>query len=311
MVVAVEPPHAPERGRSAKIFGRFHVTGVFWYKFWLFGARNLHRHASWPFILLFTTFFFICLIRIRRAVGANLQTAMGPVGWWRRQGRAYKTLFNFAWCITERYERLAGADDFEFEVEGVEHWQAAVGDNRGAILLTAHVGNWEVGAALPAERRRRVHLVREAEMDPEAQEFTEKLLRDSLGETYVTHFADLDVRLGMEMRDALDLGELVALQGDRPRRGGRSVEVPLFGKPFSLPAGPIVLGRTAGAPILPVFVLRTGRRRYRLIFRPPVRVSDTADRRTAIAEAAQEIVGSIEWAIHEAPNQWFCFRRLF
>ena len=109
--------------------------------------------------------------------------------------------------------------------------------------------------------------MREAETDPRAQRFIQELIRRCGGDLYVTHFAE-DPQLGMEMLDALRHGEVVALQGDRPRSGGRAAEMRLFGRPFPLPIGPAALARAAGVPIVPVFVFREGRRRYRCILQP-------------------------------------------
>ena len=134
---------------------------------------------------------------------------------------------------------------------------------------------------LPASRDgRRVHVVREPETDPRAQQFIEGLIRSCGGELYTTHFAD-DPQLGMDLLDALRRGEVVALQGDRPRAGGRTVEARLFGRPFALPVGPAALARAAGVPIVPVFVLREGRLRYRCLLRP----GDRASRRATTASA--------------------------
>jgi KDO2-lipid IV(A) lauroyltransferase len=116
---------------------------------------------------------------------------------------------------------------------------------------------------------------------------------------------------GMELLDALRRGDIVAMQGDRPRAGGRSIDATLFGRPFPLPPGPAALARTADAPLLPVFVLREGRRRYRVVFRPPIHVPRTGDRAADLTATMRQVAAEIEWAIRRAPHQWFCFRRLW
>lgn len=116
---------------------------------------------------------------------------------------------------------------------------------------------------------------------------------------------------GMELLDALWRGEIVAVQGDRPRAGGRSIDATLFGRPFPLPPGPAALARTADAPLLPVFVVREGRRRYRVVFRPPIRAPRTDDRAADLTATMRRVAAEIEWAIRRAPHQWFCFRRLW
>jgi KDO2-lipid IV(A) lauroyltransferase len=118
------------------------------------------------------------------------------------------------------------------------------------------------------------------------------------------HFAGEDAALGFLLLRAVREGAVVALQGDRPRADGRTVAVSLFGRPFDVPAGPLVLARSAPAPLLPVFVLREGVGRDRVCFRAPIPVED-------VEAAAQGLAREIEWAIRREPHQWFCWRRLW
>ena len=306
------PPHAPETGWARRLLGPFHVTGVFWYRFHGWGARYCPSSLLWIAVSLFTSFFFVTLIKIRAAVGSNLEVVLGPCGWVRRQGRIFRTLWTFAWCLTERYERLRSSRTFEVRAEGSERRDAVNDTGRGFILLTGHLGNWEVGSMLPsAAGGRTVHVVREAETDPRAQDYVANLIRQQAGGGhYITHFAE-DPQLGMLLLDALRRGEIVALQGDRPRAGGRVANVTLFGRPFPLPVGPAALARAAGVPLVPVFVFREGRRRYRCEIRPPIEAPVTADRRADIEAVLRRFAGELESAIASEPYQWFCFRRVW
>ncbi|PYQ63766.1 MAG: hypothetical protein DMF53_09370 [Acidobacteria bacterium] len=305
------PPHAPEGGWSRRLLGPFHVTGVFWFRIHQLGITILPAWALGGLIDVFSTFFWIALRKIRAAIASNLEAVLGPCGWWERQRRIYRTFRTFAWCLSERYERLSTDRVFTIEAEGLEEWRALAGGDGGFILVTAHLGAWEVGSMLPSSREgRRVHVVREPETDPRAQRFIEGLIRSCGGELYITHFAD-DPQLGVGLLDALRRGEVVALQGDRPRSGGRTVEASLFGRPFALPVGPAALARAAGAPIVPVFVLREGRLRYRCLLRPAIHVAQSGDRQRDVQEALAGFAADLEAAIRREPHQWFCFRRLW
>jgi phosphatidylinositol dimannoside acyltransferase len=305
-------PHAPSRGRTARLLGRFHVTGVFWYRIHAWGAAR----PEWVIrsvLPLFTAFFFVTLRRIRGAVTHNLEAVLGTAGWFERQRRIWRTFHVFAWSLTERYERLLTDRPFEVTVEHIEHWRRLVDSGRGVVLVTGHIGNWEMASTLPeAQEGRRIHVVREEEMDPEAQAFVEERLRRRAGAGYTTHFAaDADPRLGLKLREALDRGEVVALQGDRPRRGGRTVPAVLFERPYRVPAGPLALARQAEVPLLPAFVFRTGRRRYVVRFGEPVVVARGGDREGELAAAAREVAAAVEGAVRFRPHQWFVFRELW
>jgi len=294
-----------------RLLGRFHVTGVFWFRFHRWGVTILPEWGIRLFVALFTTFFFVALRRIRKAIASNLVVALGPCGWWRRQARIYRTMWNFAWCLSERYERLSTDKRVSVEIVHEDIWNRVVADPAGLILVTAHIGHWEVGSTLVPERH--VHVVREEEMDPRAQEFVRTLLAESSsqkGESRFTmHFAQGDPALGPRLLGFLRRGEFVAVQGDRPRQRGRSCDVELLGRTIRLPAGPAALARAAGVDLLPVFVFRLDRQRSAVVMRSPIRVEGPSE--AGLTEAVRRIAAEVEWAIRQHPHQWFCFRELW
>lgn len=309
--IAEENPHAPRASVFRRWLGPFYVTGVFWYRLHAQGIRYIPSWAVGAAIALFASFFFLVLRNIRRGIARNLEVVLGPCGFFERQRRIFRTLWIFSFCLTERYEHLTTRRPFRVEAEGEELWRQLNATGKGLIAMTAHLGNWEVGSMIPATRdRRRVHLVREAEGDPRAQAFIAELLANCGGELYTTHFAS-DPELGFVLLEALRQGELVALQGDRPRAGGRTANTTLFGRPFPLPVGTAALARAAGVPMVPIFVFRQGRRHYRSVIHEPITVASTDDRHKDIEEALGRYTQVLEAAIREHPHQWFCFREVW
>jgi lauroyl/myristoyl acyltransferase len=307
----VSPQHAPALGLTHRLLGRFHVTGVFWYRFPYWAFTHLPSWLDWLIVPPFATFFFLTLGRIRGALAANLDPVLGPATGWERGRRSFLTIRIFAWCLAERYRRLADPQRFRLVADGEEHWRSVMESPGGAIIATAHIGPWETAAQFGgAESHRRIHVVREKEIDPRAQEFIREILARTGGD-YVTHFSGDDLTLSFDLAAALRQGEVVALQSDRPRAGGRTVMASLFGQPMPLPVGPAALARVTGVPIVPVFNFREGRFLMRTVVRPPFVVANTADRSADIAAAVHHLAAEIEWAIRQHPHQWFCFRKLW
>lgn len=306
------PPHAPERGWSWRLLGPFHITGIFWPRFHGWIIRSIPAPFLGTVAVIFALFFFVCLRKIRTAIASNLEAVLGPCVWWERQRRIYRTIWSFGWCLNERHERLTTERPFHIETEAIEYWNEVARPERGLVLVTAHLGNYEVGSMLPAQmERRRVHLVREPEADAQTQAFFQGVLGGFTQSRYTMHFQSDDPLQGMELLEALQRGEIVAIQGDRPRTGAWSIDATLFGRAFPLPPGPAALARVADVPLLPVFVFREGRRRYRVVFRPPIRAPRTDDRAADLATTMRRVAAEIEWAIRRAPHQWFCFKRLW
>lgn len=294
-----------------RLLGPFYYSGVFW--FWLptVAPRVLPSWAYTPIATAFAFVFHFFLVNVRRALVANLKVVLGPCGFWAGQLRAFRTLREFALGYGDRYESLAFPDRFRVSVEGDESWKAARGA-RGLIFVTAHIGAWEMSSYLGASSLGpRVHVVRDEELDPRSQAFIARMVARRANSNSVTHFASDDPSLGVTLYQALREGELVALQGDRPRVRSRTVGATLFGRPCELPAGPLALARLSGAPLVPVFAFREAHYLYRVVCREPIRVAPNGNADEAIAAAARALAVQIEWAIRQRPHQWYAFAEVW
>ncbi len=311
-------PHEPDASPLLeRLLGPFYVTGSFWYRFHYFGVSVLPRVGVTWYVALFTFFFWVTLRRMRHAIANNLVPVLGPCGAWERERRIFRTMHSFAWCMSERYEQFWPGRKLSFQLENDALWDALAASPRGLVILTAHLSNWQAGSMIPTRSKvvnahaKRMHVVREIERDGGAQEFVADLLERWTDVRYVTHFAADSAQLGIELLHALRDGDIVAMQGDRPRAGGQSIQVNLFGRPFDVPNGPAALARATETPMLPVFVIRTGRLSYRVVLRDPIEVAKTRDRDRDVKEAMQKVATELAWAIRQAPEQWFCFHDLW
>src|SRR5262249_42821839 len=102
-------------------------------------------------------------------------------------------------------------------------------------------------------------------------------------------------------------GGIIAIQGDRVAGDIASLKSTLFGKPASYPAGPFALAMASKAPIFPMFIVRTGRRRYRVIAYPPITVTASRDRQAVFAQALDSWRAILEDVIRTWWFSWFAF----
>ena len=311
--------HAPRVANRRGLAGRLHFSGAFWYRLHAWCMRVLPSWFISALIWPVVSIFFVLLRGVRRALVGNLRAASGAQGWLGDRLRGLRALVNFAWCFSETYEGYFSDTARKLSsVTGEDNWREVTapdeaGEPVGFLLVTGHIGHWEVGSHLSQfEQPRKIHVVREPEMSEEAQAFLEELFERQAESNYQVHFARAeDPMLGGRLVSALRRGEVVALQGDRPRAGGRVLEVELFGRPFELPLGPFAMARAARVPLLPVFVFRAGRNRSELHLRAPIRVARTRDRQADLLAAAGVFAREIEWAVGRRPEQWFCLRELW
>lgn len=291
--------------------GRFAVKGVFWRNYLDWAVVNLPFFFYPVNVFFFTVFFFFFAAPARRAIVANLAVVLPGSSRAMNYLRAFRVLYNFAWTIAEAaIYRLLHAE-FSYEIAGAE-WLEELGAAPGAIILTAHMGSYDLGAALFAEKfHREIRVVRA----PEPHHATAEHLSASLekaGESGVkVDYNTAGALLSFDLLKALREGEIVSIQGDRVEGGVAQIAIPLFGATAKIPNGPFVLGLVAQAPIYPLFIARTGCRRYKIIVREPIRLEAGGERETAIATGAKQWSVVLEEVIASHWNQWFAFTPIF
>ena len=291
--------------------GRFAVRGVFWRHYLDWAVINLPFYVYPVQLVFFTFFFFFFAAPARRAVVANLAIVLP--GSWRAMNylRAFRTLSNFAWTITDAAIHKIIKEEFSYKIIGAE-WLEQLGAAPGAIVLTAHMGSYDLGAALFAEKfRREIRVVRAPEPDRRTeQHLTASLERAGEGAVKVD-YNTAGALLSFDLLKALRAGEIVSIQGDRVEGEMGQVTARLFGHEVQLPNGPFVLGLVAQVPIYPLFIARFGCRRYAIIVHEPIRLENTGDRERDIANGVGQWCAILEKTVAARWDQWFAFTPIF
>jgi Kdo2-lipid IVA lauroyltransferase/acyltransferase len=232
-----------------------------------------------------------------RANVARLVPTLTASGRERLVGDVFR---HFAMCFADLVStnrRQAGLARLLAAVEGGEGLDTAAAGGRGTILLTAHLGNWELGGRLLAlDSARPTHVVVAAEVDPAVQRF----LRG--GPAPVRFVTRSDPTAALGLLAALRRNEIVAMQGDRALGTRGDVSVDFFGAPARFPLGPFLLARAAGAPIVSAFCALGADRRYTITLGAPLHVVADGER-----AALARWVSALEAAVRRHPEQWFNF----
>jgi phosphatidylinositol dimannoside acyltransferase len=211
--------------------------------------------------------------------------------------------------------RSASAAELRTHIEGtdgLDAYNACRKSERGAILVTAHMGSFEVGLAALVGAEPKVHIV--YKRDPFAAFDTmREQLRTRLGARGIA--IDDGWPSLFAMRTALERDEVVVLQGDRAMPGQRCQQVSFLGGHLALPLGPVTLSRIVGSPIVPVFTVRTARDRFRVHLLPPIEFTaherEFPDTAGSIDPALLRIAAAIEQFVARHPEQWLVLSPAF
>ena len=290
----------------------FAVRGVSWRRGLDWAIKNI-PFCFHPFLIVFwTLFFFFFAGASRRAVLSNVAAIFPGSGAAVNYLRAFRVFHNFAWTLTESAAHRLHKTRFDCELSGANILDALLAGN-GAIVLTAHMGSYDLGAALFAEQfQREMRMVRAPESDKATAQHVDLALRQAGAGSVKVDYSTEGSALSLDLLNALRRGEIVSIQGDRAVENVSSAQTELFGRKVSLPSGPFVLALIAPAPIYPLFVVRTGYRKYRIIVREPIVCARTERSRDEdVAEAMAKWSRVLEDMIDEHWAQWYAFTPIF
>ncbi len=172
---------------------------------------------------------------------------------------------------------------------------------KGVITLSAHLGNWELGAAALASLGYRLNVVVLRHPDAKLNELYQRQRTARGIKTIPTG------RAARECIAALCRNEAVAVAGDRDFTGSRDT-VEFFGQPARLPDGPAKLALATGAPILPVFMVRTTDDTFAYVLGEPIWADKQRDK---LQDVMRRIAQALERVISQHSEQWFLFHDLW
>jgi KDO2-lipid IV(A) lauroyltransferase len=184
----------------------------------------------------------------------------------------------------------------------------ALQDGKGAICITPHLGNWEIGGLLFSYRGGRLNVLTLDERDLNTKSFREEMRRRrGIKNLYIDPKDDSPMAI-LDVVKALRRNEIVAVLGDRIE-SQKTRDFNFFGKRTPFPIGIAVLAMVTGAPVLPVFVVMGGNRKYRGIIEAPIYFDSPLreDRETIIQNGMEKLIKKFEEYIEKYPDQWYNF----
>jgi KDO2-lipid IV(A) lauroyltransferase len=180
-------------------------------------------------------------------------------------------------------------------------------NGRGFLLVTGHVGNWEMGAVTLRAHRLTPAVVGQPELDKNVQEMR-LALRSRLG------VESIDIGSSMatafKVRAGVDRGRAIALLVDRAYPEDQVI-VPFFGRPTPFLRSPALLARFCGCDVLPGFFLRAGDGSYFNVWGEPLAADPALSPEKDAMRIMTRVASDLESVIRAHPAQWFNFYRFW
>ncbi|RDK88730.1 LpxL/LpxP family acyltransferase [Marinirhabdus gelatinilytica] len=211
----------------------------------------------------------------------------------------YRSYFKFGQTIIDKAAIASGLrDKFTYEFDGIENITNLLDKGQGGILISAHVGNFELAEYFfeDIDTRSQINLVT---TDAEHQHIKEYLESVTSKSNIKFILVKQDLSHIFEINTALGNGELVCFTGDRYFEGSKFLTETLLGEEAKFPAGPFLLASRLKVPVLFVYVMKETAKHYHLYAR-----TATVTHRDA-QDLLKKYTKSVEGILNLYPLQWF------
>lgn len=271
------------------------------YGIFIWVLRKLGLRPAYALLGIVVAWYFLFSFR-KVGIMAVLHRRLGLTPWaaWRA---AYGNFYGLGESILDRVALMAGIRvPFEFSFDGEEHLRTLLAGGRGGLLLSAHLGNWEIAGHLLKRLDTRIHLVL---YDAEYEAIKDSLERFAGERTASIIRLSDDLSHIYAMHEALQRNELICMHADRFRGDARTLDLDFLGAPARFPAGPFMIACKFRVPVCFTLGVKTGRDRYRLEATPPL--SCEGNGKDAIRALGAQYAAWLESRLRMYPGQWFNF----
>ena len=279
------------------------------YRIGQFLAQRLPMRVSCCLVIFLCDIHYRFSKTDRQCVENNLKILLGTDQVPEAQVRA--VFRNFGKCLLEFFGSPKRLDPVyigsNVRLKNVEHLRKVLQKGKGGILVSAHLGNWEMGGAVLPALGFPLSVVALAHKDPRVNAlFNTK--REAFGAEVIQ--ADMAVR---RIKEHLGKNRLVTILADRDF-GNRGLVMDFLGRKTMIPKGAAFFSIKAGVPIIPGFFTRGDDGCFEVNIYPAIEPPKVVEARITddlLKEYIQQYLTIMEQEIKKNPSQWLLFREFW
>ena len=226
-------------------------------------------------------------------------------GFFKSVNYVYLNYYRFGQVLLDKIALMAGFNaKFNFTFEGEEHLRKMVSEKTGGLLISAHIGNFEMAGYMLERLKTEVNVIM---FDAEHEK-----IRD-----YLANVADRNYKIIVikddnshiyEINRAFSEKQIVCIHGDRFLRGSKKMKSEFLGEEAFFPTGPFYMAMKFNVPVSFVFAMKENNKSYHFFATPPVyylQEGQQQKRDNTIMKIIEEYICALEKTIKRYPEQWF------
>mgnify|MGYP002628157799 FL=1 len=271
---------------------------VLGYKIFIFFIQILGIRAAYVLLYLVALYFFLFSIQGRNASFYYFHKRLGYTKL-KSFISVYISYYNFGKTIIDKVAISSGLrDKFTFEFDGEHHINEIVKEKKGGILISAHVGNFEISQYFFTllDQQSEINLVT---TDNEHSAIKDYLESVSLKSSMKFIIIKDDMSHIFDINNALSNNELICFTGDRYFEGSKVLKEQLLGKETNFPAGVFMLASRLKVPVIFLYIMKEPKLHYHFY----------AEKANFKNREAQDLLNqytqSVERKLKKYPYQWF------
>jgi KDO2-lipid IV(A) lauroyltransferase len=244
----------------------------------------------------------------RKLALQNLHIAFGREKSEREIRSIAKKSFQNLGMMTIEFFRLPEMNVEAFQgkvnIEGLEIYKKALNNKKGVLLLLSHFGNWELMGMMSKFLGSSIAVIARP---IKKNKWVDRLVREIRSGTGLEVIST--ERASRKVMRVLSQNRMVGILIDQRAKRSEGVWVDFFGKKAPSTPALAVLAMRTGAPVVPVFMIRNGYRKHRLVIREPLQLANTGNVKKDVETNTQLMNQTLESMIREYPDQWFWVHR--
>ncbi|MEP7169222.1 MAG: lipid A biosynthesis acyltransferase [Bacteroidota bacterium] len=258
------------------------------------------------FILYFVAFYFFIFSNTNKFIFYYFNNILGYTPFKSRL-KVYRNYYLLGQTILDKVALMSGVKtNFKVIHEGGESLDKMSAGGKGGILLSAHVGNWDVAGQLLKRLDTKINILMYENEHEEIKKFFDSVTTKQ--SVNIIPIRENDLGHLIKVKEVFENNEFLVMHGDRFREGVKTIEHDFMGRKAKFPTGPFHLAAKFGVPVAITFAMKEGSKQYHLFATEPVKINRTStpeETEKGISFFLEHYIIEVEKILKRYPEQWF------